>query len=127
MRRLRRRLFLRVFLCSFLFLSCWNSDLSLVLGGWFKWCVDQIRIVVYFARAGFVTDHAEDDRDEKECRYGCDQQTANDSAAKRRVLLAAFAKPERHRHHANDHCERGHQDRTKTGMTGSDRGVERAS
>src|SRR5207302_3278225 len=103
MRRLRRRLFLRVFLCSFLFLSCWNSDLSLVLGGWFKWCVDQIRIVVYFARAGFVTDHAKYDWNEKECRDGRDKQAANDSAAKRCVLLAAFAKPERHRHHADNH------------------------
>src|SRR5437588_12772385 len=100
MRLLRRRLFLRVFLCSFLFLSCWNSDSSLVLGGWFKWCVDQIRIVVYFAWPHFVADHAEDDRDEKECRHCRDKQSANDSAAKRCVLLAAFAKPERHRHHA---------------------------
>ena len=42
-----------------------------------------------------------------------DRQPADDRAAERRVLLAAFAEAERHRHHADDHRERRHQHRTE--------------
>ena len=44
-----------------------------------------------------------------------DDQTTNDRATKRRILLAAFAKTKRHGHHARDHCGRGHDDGTKSG------------
>ena len=71
-----------------------------MLSDWFKWCTDKIWIVGRFAQAGFVTNHAENNGDEKECRYCCDKQTANDRATERRVLFAAFAETERHRHHA---------------------------
>ena len=38
---------------------------------------------------------------------------ADDRAAERRVLLAAFAQAERHRDHADDHRERRHHDRAE--------------
>src|SRR5262245_53074196 len=44
---------------------------------------------------------------------GCDQKSANDSATQRGILFAAFAEAQRHRKHANDHCEGGHEHRSK--------------
>ena len=84
----------------------------------FELRADKIWIVGHFARAGFVTNHAENNGDEKECRDCCDQQAADDRAAERRVLLAAFAEAERHRQHADDHGERGHQHRAQPRVTG---------
>src|SRR5882672_6611832 len=51
----------------------------------------------------------EDRRHEEKGRYGCKQETADDGASERRILLATLAEPERHRQHADDHGERGHQ------------------
>ena len=42
---------------------------------------------------------------------------------KRRVLLAAFAQAQRHRHHADDHGQRRHQHRAKTRVAGLQRGL----
>ena len=50
-------------------------------------------------------------RQSGECR---ENQTADDRAAKRRGLRSAFAQADRHRHHAEDHRGRGHQDRAQT-------------
>src|SRR5476651_863334 len=36
-------------------------------------------------------------------------QAADDSTTKWRILLAALTEPERHRHHADDHRQGGHQ------------------
>src|ERR1700688_4977736 len=47
-------------------------------------------------------------RNEKQCRHGCKQQASNHRAAQRRVLFAAFAQPNRHRHHADHHRQRRH-------------------
>jgi hypothetical protein len=55
----------------------------------------------------------EDGRNEEERRHGGDQESADDGAAEGRVLLAALVKREHHRQHADDHGERGHEDRTK--------------
>src|SRR5713226_4890712 len=92
----------------------WFSLMLNVLNGGFELCLGKIDIVIRSARARFVTNHTEDDGDEKECRYCRDKQTADNSAAESRILLAAFAKPERHRHHADDHGKRCHQHRTQT-------------
>jgi len=46
---------------------------------------------------------AEDCGDEDQSSHGGAQQSANDRAAQRGILLAAFAQPERHRNHSNDH------------------------
>ena len=40
-----------------------------------------------------------------------DEQAADDGAAERRILLAAFTQAERHRSHADDHGESGHANR----------------
>src|SRR3984885_1930801 len=45
-------------------------------------------------------------------RKGGKQQTADDGACQRRVLLATFTNAQCHRNHAEDHCPGGHQHRT---------------
>src|SRR3982750_1548388 len=57
---------------------------------------------------------AENDGDEDERRRSRENEAADHRTAERRVLLAAFAEAERHRRHADDHRERGHEDGTKT-------------
>ena len=54
------------------------------------------------------------------------QEPADDRAPERRVLLAALAQPQRHRDHADDHGQRGHQHGTEAGdprLDGGRRGV----
>src|SRR6185437_6322400 len=68
---------------------------------------------------------AEYDRHEHESCDGSKYQAANNSAPERRVLLAAFAEAERHRRHADDHGERGHQHRAEADEAGLDRGFDR--
>src|SRR5262245_39078866 len=53
--------------------------------------------------------NAKHDRDKEKRSGRGEQQAADHRAAERRILLAAFAERERHRQHADDHCERGHQ------------------
>src|SRR5262249_23134943 len=67
--------------------------------------------------------HGEHRRNEQQRRYGREHQPADHRAAERRVLLAAFAEPERHRQHADDHRERGHDHRPEPRVTGLDRGL----
>ena len=56
-----------------------------------------------------------------------EHQAADHRAAERRVLLAAFAEPERHRHHADDHRERGHQHRPEAREARVERRLRRAT
>ena len=58
---------------------------------------------------------------EQRCDGG-EQQAADHGAAQRSVLLAAFAHAQRHRHHADDHGQRGHQHRPEAGEAGLQRG-----
>ena len=53
------------------------------------------------------------------CNRGT-QQTTDDGASERRVLLAAFAESERHGNHADDHREGGHEHGSKARETGLD-------
>src|SRR5581483_983181 len=69
----------------------------------------------------------EDDRDEYQCRHCSKNQTADNGAAERRVLLTAFAEPKRHRRHADDHGERGHQHRTEADETCLERRRDRVA
>src|ERR1700719_2341962 len=55
----------------------------------------------------------EDNGNEDQRGHGCERQSADDRATERCVLLAALPQAQRHRRHADDHGERGHQDRTK--------------
>ena len=59
--------------------------------------------------------HGEDRGHEDQGGHGRAEQAADDRSAQRRILLAAIAQPERHRHHADDHGQRRHADRAKTG------------
>src|SRR3984885_5523450 len=43
----------------------------------------------------------------------CTEQTANNRAPKRSILLTAVSCTQRHRDHANDHCESSHDNWTK--------------
>src|SRR5882672_8771757 len=56
---------------------------------------------------------------------GCEDQPADHGASERRVLLAALAKTERHRRHADDHRQRRHQHRAEAHEPGFDRGSDR--
>src|SRR4051794_27705413 len=47
--------------------------------------------------------HTEDDRHEHQGCHRRENETADDSPPKRRVLFAAFAQAKRHRGHADDH------------------------
>src|SRR6202011_871184 len=70
---------------------------------------------------------AEDNRHEDQRGHGCERQPADDRATERRVLLAAFAQAQRHRRHADDHAERGHQYRTEAYESGLERSGERVA
>ena len=52
-------------------------------------------------------------------------EAADDGAAERGVLLAAFAEAEGHGDHADDHGERGHDDGAEAGGAGFDGGARR--
>src|SRR5580700_1251872 len=52
-----------------------------------------------------------------------EEQTADDGAAQRSVLLAALAQADRHRNHADDHGQRGHDDRAHAHKTSFESGV----
>src|SRR5579863_8420618 len=62
-----------------------------------------------FARPAVAVKNAEDDRNKYQRRHCSKNQAADNGAAERRVLLAAFAESKRHRRHADDHGERSHQ------------------
>src|SRR5204862_8298529 len=51
------------------------------------------------------------------------RRSSDHRASKRRVLFAAFAEAHGHRHHSDDHRERGHQDRPDAHKTGFDSGI----
>ena len=77
--------------------------------------------------ASTVVKHAENDRNEHQRCDGCTDQAADHGAAERRVLFAAFAEPERHRRHADDHGERRHQHRTEADEAGFERRRDRVA
>src|SRR5579862_2518515 len=60
---------------------------------------------------------------EKQGREGGEYQPADDGAAQGSVLLAAFAQPESHRNHADDHRGRGHDDGAQAGKSGLESGL----
>ena len=63
---------------------------------------------------------------DKEKGGECSQdQPADHRAAERGILFAAFAKPEGHRQHANDHGQRRHQHRAQAAGPGFQRRCER--
>src|SRR6266480_4275884 len=84
-----------------------------------------LKLLVFVANKLLFAEHAVNDRNEKERGECRENQTANDSAAERRVLLAAFAKTKRERQHTDDHGQRSHHYRTQPGKTGGERGVVR--
>src|SRR5579863_709985 len=75
-----------------------------------------------FVPPAVAVKNAEDDRYEYQRRHCSKNEAADNGAAKRRVLLAAFAEPERHRRHADNHGERRHQHRAETDEAGLERG-----
>ena len=58
-----------------------------------------------------LANYHEDSRHKEERSDRGEEQSPDDRAAKRRVLFAALAKSESHRHHADDHRCGRHQDR----------------
>src|SRR5438552_11150497 len=62
-----------------------------------------LKLLVFVANKLLFAEHAVNNRDEKERGERSENQTANDSAAERRVLFAAFAKTKRERQHTDDH------------------------
>ena len=70
---------------------------------------------------------AEHHRHEEQRRDGREHQAADDRAAERRILLAAFAQAQRHRQHADDHRQRRHQDRAEAREAGFERGLDGAA
>src|ERR1700675_3813813 len=59
----------------------------------------------------------------KQRSEGGEEQTADDGAAQRSVLLAALAQADSHRNHADDHGQRGHDDRTHAHKASFESGV----
>src|ERR1700709_2184865 len=66
--------------------------------------------------------HARGGGYEEESGEGGKDQAADYGPAQRSVLLAAIAQPQRHRHHADDHRQCGHQHGTETCESSSKRG-----
>ena len=63
---------------------------------------------------------------EERCHCG-QQQSADHRASQRSVLLTAVAQAERHRHHADDHGQGGHQHRAEADKAGIQRGAPRVA
>src|SRR6185312_4125019 len=73
----------------------------------------------------FVMQEAEEYRNKEERRHGCEQKTANNRPAERRVLFTALTDTQRHRQHADNHRQRGHQHWTKTSVACKHGGIAR--
>src|SRR6266850_2083242 len=74
----------------------------------------------------FLVYHTEHHGDKHQRRDGREDQPADHGAAERRVLLTALAEPQRHRRHADNHRQRGHQHRAEpdeTGLNGGCNGI----
>src|SRR5579859_13498 len=63
-----------------------------------------------------------DARNEEQSREGGEQQPADHRATERRVLLAAFSHANGHGHHADNHGQRGHDNRAHAYKAGLQRG-----
>src|SRR5438445_10833166 len=68
-----------------------------------------------FGHRLLAAEHAVDHGHEDERGDGREHEAADDDAAEGRVLLAALAETERHRQHAENHREGGHDDRAEAG------------
>src|SRR6186997_2821719 len=66
----------------------------------------------------FLVYHAEHYRHKHQRSDRSKNQAADHGAPERGVLFAALAKPQRHRQHADDHGERGHQHRAEADESG---------
>ena len=66
------------------------------------------------------------DGDEDERQHRGEGEAADDADAKRTPELGALAATNRHRQHAEDGGERGHEHRTQTAAAGSDDGLQHA-
>ena len=75
--------------------------------------------------AGAAAMQQREDRGYKEERGdGGEAESADDGAAERGVLLAAFSRAQSHGHHADDHRQSGHADRAEAGGPGFNRGED---
>ena len=72
------------------------------------------RLRLLLARA---VNQTENHWDKKQGGEGREAQPADNRAAERRVLLAAFTEADGHRQHADDHGQSGHQHRAETRET----------
>src|SRR5678815_3069140 len=77
--------------------------------------------------AGPAVHDTENNGDKYQCGDCCEDQAADDRAAERCVLLAAFTEAQRHRHHANDHRQSCHQNRPRTHESGIECGGGRVA
>src|SRR5882672_10815281 len=64
---------------------------------------------------------------EEERGHGRENETANHGTAERCILLAAITQAQGKRHHADDHCQRGHQNRPQTCEAGISAAVKASS
>ena len=86
-----------------------------------------VSLVISLSRSGHAmscfavvaaSQHGKQIRHDQQGRRSREQQAANHRAAERRVLLATFAQAERHRQHADDHGQGGHEDGANAGAAG---------
>src|SRR5262249_46537465 len=92
-----------------------QSKKSLERSRWFGAIIPRAVRIVRIERFGLFSRpslHEGEDRGKEQQRgQRAEQQPADDGAAERRDLLAAFADAERHGQHTGDHGAGGHQDR----------------
>ena len=94
--------------------------------GWKSTVRLDYRVDLLLVRSRRMTaQQAEHDRHEKQRGERGDHQAANDRAAERRVLLAAFPEAQRHRQHADDHGQRRHQHRPQAAHARFPGGMQR--
>src|SRR5205814_10350878 len=77
----------------------------------------------YFGDRALAAKHAAAQRYAHEGGEGRERQPADDDAAEGGVLLPALAEPEGHGEHAEDHRQRGHDDRAEACRPGGECGV----
>src|ERR1700735_3486157 len=78
-------------------------------------------------RSGPAVEEGKHGRDKDQCGHRGAQQTSNDSAAERCILLTSITEPERHRDHSDNHGQSRHDDRPESSGPCFDCGNDRIS
>src|SRR6202167_5551010 len=74
-----------------------------------------------------LPNHGKNDRDKEKSGDGGEEKPADNSSAKRCILLATISQSKSHGNHSDNHCKSGHHHRAQTSRAGLQRGLDGVS